>query len=131
MIPRCLLLLTAVGVLTLAMTVPVESHHAVGEVYDETETLTLEGEIVKLVYRNPHSLIHLDVAGRSGAYHTWAVELRGVDRLRESGVDQGSLQPGDHVIVCGHPGRDPGQFRLRLLTLMRSPNASPAQAPRC
>ena len=30
-----------------------------------------------------------------------------------------ALQPGDRVAVCGNPGRDPGEFSLRMLALER------------
>ena len=126
---RGLLLLVALLVVTSG--VPLFPHHAVGEVYDETQTVTLEGDIVRLVYRNPHSLIHLEVPGQRGVRHTWAIELRGVDRLRQRGQGEDRLQPGDHVIVCGNPGRDPGQFRLRLLALTRSAGGPSAPASAC
>ena len=126
---RRVVLFTALAV--LASGVPVLPHHPVGQVYDETETLTLEGDIVVLVYRNPHSLMHLEVVDGDGNEHTWAVEWRAADRLRHGGVGPKTLRPGDHVVVCGNPGRDPGQYRLWLLTLTRPEDGWSTAAPTC
>ena len=95
-ITRSCLLLIAVAV--LANAVPVLPHHPVGQIYDESQTVTLEGEIVRLVYRNPHSLLHLEVASQGGVDHTWAIEWRGVDRLRRGGV-------GARYAATGRPRR--------------------------
>jgi len=126
---RSLLLLVAVGVIVSG--VALEPHHAVGDVFDELQTLTLEGEIVALVYRNPHSLLHLEVADQQGADRTWSVEWRGASLLSSGGLGPTTLQPGDHVVVCGNPGRDPGQFRLLLRTLKRPLDGWPSDIPRC
>ena len=126
---RSLLLLVAVGV--IASGVFLHPHHAVGDVFDERQTLTLEGEIVALVYRNPHSVLHLEVADGQGAERTWAVEWRGVSLLSKGGVGPTTLRPGDHVVVCGNPGRDPGQFRLLLGALTRPADEWSAYTPRC
>ncbi len=124
----CLLL---IAVAVLATAVPVLPHHPVGQIYDESQTVTLEGEIVRLVYRNPHSLLHLQVADRGGVDHTWAIEWRGADRLRHRGVGPETLRPGDRVVVCGNPGRDPGQYRLWLLTLSRPEDGWSTATPSC
>ncbi len=72
---RSVMLLTALAVLATA--VPALPHHPVGQVYDESQTVTLEGKIVRLVYRNPHSLLHLQVVGQHGVERTWAIEWGG------------------------------------------------------
>ena len=107
------------------------AHHPVSDVYDQTETLTLAGEIVALVYRNPHTILHVDVSDRSGARRTWAIEWSSATRLLSRGVTLDTLQPGDRVVACGNPGRDPGQYRLLLLTLTRPADGWTSDPHRC
>jgi len=126
---RSLLFSFAVGV--MATLAPLVAHHAVGEVYDETRTVRLEGEIVALVYRNPHSILHVDVADQRGTQHTWAVEWRAAKRLISYGVGPRTLRPGDRVIVCGNPGWDPSQYRLLLLSLTRPSDGWSTSSPSC
>ena len=111
--------------------IDVTGHHAVSDVYDQSEILTLEGEIVALIYRNPHSLLHVQVDDRGGALHTWAVEWRAASRLSAQGAGPGTLRPGDRVVVCGNPGWDPGQYRLLLLTVTRPVDGWTADARGC
>ena len=110
-------------VFMLAVTVAVGSamgvgaHHSVATVYDESRTMTLEGEIGRFLNHQPHALLHLVVRGGRGRTRTWAVEFDTADRLISSGVSREALRPGDRITVCGNPGRDPGAYRLRMLTL--------------
>lgn len=126
---RSVMLLTALAVLATA--VPALLHHPVGQVYDESQTVTLEGKIVRLVYRNPHSLLHLQVVGQHGVERTWAIEWGGADRLRHAGVGPETLRPGDRVVVCGNPGWDPGQFRVWLLAMTRPGDGWSTATPSC
>ncbi len=96
----------------------VGAHHSVATVYDESRTMTLEGEIERFLNYEPHALLHLVVGGR-GRTRTWAVEFDTASKLSSSGVSQAALRPGDRITVCGNPGRDPGAYRLRMLTLRR------------
>ena len=100
--------------------VQVMAHHAVGSVYDEGQTVTIEGTIGVLVIRQPHPLVHLAVDGREGRDRTWAIELDGVEPPPAPGATWSSLRPGDRITVCGNPGRDPGDYRVRMLALQRS-----------
>ena len=44
--------------------------------------------------------------------------------LTGSATEPPVLSPGDLVTVCGNPGRDPGEYRLRMLALQRSDGVS-------
>ena len=109
--------LILIGVMVVGL--PVYAHHSVAAVYDEERTLTLEGEVTSLLYTNPHSFVHLQARDRRGNLQTWSLEWWAAHRLRQQGLSEAELKPGDRVIVCGNPGRDSGAYRLRLLTLAR------------
>ena len=97
----------------------VGAHHSVATVYDESRTMTLEGEIERVLNLQPHAWLHLVVGGGRGPTRTWAVEFDTASKLSSSGVSQAALRPGDRITVCGNPGRDSGAYRLRMLTLRR------------
>ena len=93
-------------------------HHAIGEIYDEERTIILDGEVEAFLFGNPHSVLHVRVRD-DGRTRTWAVEWRAADRLSRAGVRGDALARGDAVTLCGHPGRDPGAYRLYLLNVAR------------
>ena len=35
------------------------AHHSFTATYDESKTVTIEGELVQFMFRNPHSFVHL------------------------------------------------------------------------
>ena len=96
------------------------AHHSVSARFDETRAMTIEGTVGRLVYTNPHVLIHLVVLDTRGHQRTWVVELdAAADSLRRQGWREDALGPGARLRVCGNPGRDPGEYRLRMLRLER------------
>ena len=94
-------------------------HHPIGEIYDEERTIVLAGEVESFLFGNPHSLLHVRVVDDGGRARTWAVEWRAANRLSRAGLTGDALAPGDAVTLCGHPGRDPGAYRLYLLNVAR------------
>jgi hypothetical protein len=94
-------------------------HHAIGEIYDEERTIVLSGEVESFLFGNPHSLLHVRILDDAGRARTWAVEWRAANRLSRAGLSGEALAPGDAVTLCGHPGRDPGAYRLYLLNVAR------------
>jgi hypothetical protein len=95
------------------------AHHSFSATYDETAEVRIEGDVAQFLFRNPHSLVHVAARAEDGAVHRWAIEWAGVGTLSGEGVTRESLRIGDHVIVTGNPGRNPADYRLRLLSLER------------
>ncbi|HVY64113.1 MAG TPA: DUF6152 family protein [Gammaproteobacteria bacterium] len=95
------------------------AHHSFTATYDETGKLRIEGEIAQFLFRNPHSMIHVTAPGPDGMVHRWAIEWAGVSALSGNGVTRETLRIGDHVVVTGNPGRNPEEYRLRLLSIDR------------
>jgi hypothetical protein len=96
----------------------VVAHHSGASQYRTDEQTTIDGVLVSLVYRSPHSYLHVNAPDRGNHMRVWAVECGDSRQLRQQVAD-GSLRPGDHVIVTGDPSRDDGDWRLRLRTLVR------------
>jgi hypothetical protein len=94
------------------------AHHSVGGVYRDDERVTIEGELVTLVYRSPHSYLHVLAPDRQKHQRMWAIETASGPNLRQTLASVG-LVPGDRVIVTGDPARDDGTWRMRLRTIVR------------
>src|SRR5262245_44024562 len=99
-------------------TASLAAHHAVASVYRLDEQTTIDGVLVSLVYRNPHSYLQVMAPDRTNHMRVWAVEC-GNQQLLLRNVSESALKPGDRVVVTGNAGRDEGQWRLLLRTLLR------------
>jgi hypothetical protein len=95
------------------------AHHSFAATYLPDQTVTVRGEVLQVVFRNPHSFVRLLVHSDTGAPVRYAVEWVGAAQLGGDGVKQGSLKPGDFVVVSGNPGRNPADHTLRMSSLFR------------
>jgi len=81
--------------------------------------VTIEGELVQFLFRNPHSFVHVMVKEKDGSMVRYAVEWGGAGQLGGQGVTRETLKAGDHVIISGSPGRNPKDHRVRMVSLLR------------
>jgi len=85
--------------------------------------VTIEGELVQFVLRNPHSFVDVDVTEKDGSKTRYVVEWAAPAQLAGK-VDRETLKPGDHVVITGSPGRNTEDHRVRLLTFRRPKDAN-------
>jgi multidrug efflux pump subunit AcrA (membrane-fusion protein) len=97
----------------------IAAHHSYAAVYRQDAQITIEGELVALVYRNPHSYIQVKAPDADKRMRVWAVECGSRDELREQILSGDALKPGDRVIVTGDAARDESYARLRMRTIVR------------
>ena len=95
------------------------AHHSFAATYVEDQMVTVEGDIIQFLYRNPYSFVHLSVKEKDGSSSRYTIEWGGTGQLGAQGVGKDSLKVGDHVIISGNPGRNQEDKRLRLLSLLR------------
>jgi Family of unknown function (DUF6152) len=95
------------------------AHHSFAATYLDDQTQKIEGNVIQFLFRNPHSFLHVEAPDDKGVMQKWAIEWGGGGQLGRQGVTRESLKPGDHVVVVGHPGRNPEDHRLRLMSIMR------------
>jgi hypothetical protein len=98
---------------------PAFAHHSFAATYFEDKKMTVEGNLVQFLFRNPHSFVQLEAPDDSGKMVRWAVEWAGGGQLGQQGVTRETLKPGDHVIIVGNPGRNPEDHRLRMVNITR------------
>ena len=95
------------------------AHHSFSATYLEDQSITIEGELVQFLFRNPHSFVHLMVTEKDGSKVRYAVEWGGSGQLGGQGVTRETLRPGDVVVITGSPGRNPAEHRVRMVSLRR------------
>ena len=95
------------------------AHHSFAATYIEDQMMTVEGDIIQFLYRNPHSFVHLSVKEKDGSSSRYTIEWGGTGQLGAQGVGKDSLKVGDHVIISGNPARNQEDKRIRLLSLLR------------
>src|SRR3981189_1903554 len=91
----------------VALRVSTSAHHSYAAHYVEDQSVSIEGELVQVEYRNPHSLVHVNARDETGVMRQVAAEWASAPRLKQSGVSEETLKPGDRVIITGSPSRNP------------------------
>jgi hypothetical protein len=95
------------------------AHHSFAATYIENQSVTIEGQLVQFLLRNPHSFVHVDVKEKDGSTVRYVVEWGSPAQLGGQGVTRDTLKPGDHVVISGNPGRNTEDHRVRLLKFQR------------
>mgnify|MGYP001813914899 CR=1 FL=1 len=81
-------------------------HHAFSAEFDKDAPVTLEGEVTKVEWINPHARIHLAVIGDDGKAAAWMVEGGTPNTLLRSGIHKNSLPIGSEIRVRGYQAKD-------------------------
>ena len=111
------------GITALAIVVagsrPAGAHHSHPIFYDSCTTLTIEGAVESVQWKNPHVL--LDVTTTDGkAYRA--------DWTSVTALGRRSIEPpkvGDRVVITGNPMRDVAEIRARFPDLKLEPPQKP------
>ena len=107
----------AVGMLTVGANA--WAHHSFAATYIEDQSVTIEGQVVQFLLRNPHSFVHVMVKEADGTMNRYVVEWGSPAQLSGQRVTRDTLKPGDLVVLTGNPGRNAADHRMRLLMFKR------------
>jgi Family of unknown function (DUF6152) len=99
--------------------VPASAHHSFAAHYLEDQRVSIEGDIAQIDYRSPHSWLHVNAKDESGVMRQVSAEWASAPRLKQSGVNEETLKPGDRVVITGSPSRDPAAYRMHLKSILR------------
>ena len=93
------------------------AHHAIGATFDTDETVEIEGEVTRILWRNPHVRLNVRTVDGDGRAVDWWMEGGAVSRLARWGVEEGIVLTGDSVTLAGYPSRRRANemFGLNLL----------------
>jgi hypothetical protein len=95
------------------------AHHRFSETYLEEREITIEGEVVRWEYGDPHSFLHVVIRNGRNEPERWIVECLSARRLQRQGVTPDTIKPGQRLILTGSPGRIAADHRLRLRAIVR------------
>ena len=93
------------------------AHHSYGTFYDLCTTVTIQGQVVNLQWKEPH--IWIDLKTDDGA--AYGVEWTSPRTLAATGVATGALKTGDRVAVTGSPLRPLEQIPVAYRPAKRDP----------
>jgi hypothetical protein len=82
------------------------AHHAVAGVYDLNQEIVLQGQLVEVNIRNPHSNLVLAVPNADGTSTEWVLTTASVQTLARSGINRTSLKAGDSLTITALPARN-------------------------
>ena len=85
------------------------AHHSHTQFYDWCRSLTIEGRVTRVQWKNPHSLIDVE----TDAGMTYYVELTSAQILARqyNGSPPDALTFGTRIVVSAHPMRDDAAIR--------------------
>jgi hypothetical protein len=91
-----------VAFITLWAAQLVEGHHSFSAEFNASQPFRLDGEIVRVDWRNPHVWIYLLEYDGTGDSVTWAVETSAPAALTRRGVPKTLLSLGKRVGISGY-----------------------------
>jgi hypothetical protein len=106
-------------VLLLAGSMPAYSHHSFAGAYFESDSVTIDGDVVEFVYRAPHAWLYVMAADPQGRPQRYGAEWASPSRLERDGVAKDTFQAGDQVSITGSPGRNDRERAIHLKKVTR------------
>ena len=103
----------------LGLTAAASGHHSFAAYYFEDQSIQIEGEIVEVQFKAPHTWVHVVSREPSGSAKRYAAEWANPSRLERDGMTKDTLKVADVVQIWGSPSRDPNDGRIHLKRIVR------------
>ena len=95
----------AAALALLAFPAAIYGHHGIGAQFDLSTSIELQGELERVIWRNPHVRLTVRVADDAGGEELWEVEAQSVSMLRQRDITEVLLEAGDEITLVGNPAR--------------------------
>ena len=95
------------------------AHHSFAQYYFEDRSITVEGELVRFDYQNPHAWVYFDAKDEQGMTQQYSAEWANPNRLSRDDISKDTLKAGDRIVVSGSPGRKPEEYKMHLKRIHR------------
>ncbi len=97
----------AVLAVVIASGIPATAHHSNPVYFDMAKAITLEGEVLRVKWINPHILLFLQSKNEKGELETWTLQGASLNNaMRQVGLKE-RLQPGISISARVWPPRNP------------------------
>ena len=97
---------TIVLAVVVASGIPATAHHSNALYFDLSKAITLEGEVLRVEWINPHILLLLQSKNEKGELETWIIQgSSNVRQVRSSMKER--LKPGTPISARVWPPRNP------------------------
>jgi len=98
---------TTVLAVVVASGIPATAHHSNALYFDLSKAITLEGEVLRVEWINPHILLFLQSKNEKGELETWILQGASLNNaMRQVGLKE-RLQPGISISARVWPPRNP------------------------
>ncbi len=92
----------AAAVVSLVSSRPGAAHHSTAE-YDASSIVEARGEVVSVIWRNPHVRFEVSTKALDGNERLWEIESADLTRLDRAGLPRNLLNVGDTIAFAGNP----------------------------
>jgi len=121
---------TAVLAVVIAAGIPATAHHSNALYFDMSKAVTLEGEVLRVEWINPHVLLFLQSKDDKGQSETWILHGSSLgNALRQVGSMKERLKPGTAISARVWPSRNP-LFLNDVQTVLLARPDDARQSPR-
>ncbi len=87
-------------------------HHSQAAAFHMDQWVEIEGVVQRWLFRNPHPVLYLEVAGENNDPVIWQIEFAPATVLAKRGWDTETFLPGQDIAARGHPSRAEGTYGM-------------------
>ena len=81
------------------------AHHSFAAEFDYDLTGVVDGEVIEVLYSNPHARYFIEVTNNEGKREIWDIQTMSVSALTRYGWRKDTIKVGDRVKIKGNLGR--------------------------
>jgi hypothetical protein len=112
----------AVLAVVIASGIPAAAHHSNPLYFDMGKAITLEGEVLRVEWINPHILLFLQSKNEKGELETWTLQGTSLNNANRQVGLKARLQPGISIAARVWPSRNPLYLNDEQTVLLTKPD---------
>ena len=91
---------------SLLLMSPARAHHSFAAEFDYDLMGSIDGEIIEVLFVNPHARYFVAVTDETGQQVVWDAQTRSTSALTRIGWSRDTIRVGDKVTIEGNLGHD-------------------------